>query len=289
MVKKSLIHCIMKKNQCGDEKVVKKKKGKSDILIGGLDFDSWISKPSGALTGMPEDTTLKYGTKLVAFLDLLGISDQIIKKINGQETEIISKMNAIKDIVGFEIKNNAIDMLYISDSFIFVCPEKLLLSLLDILANIQMRILIECQTMLRGALEYGSVIVQDDGKQIIGPAYIEAYIRQEKHAIYPRIIIGNSVMNLINRQLEKCKDKIIVSKDRETSIDYVNIYRTLDRTTDKDVATRLKREGIFNYLCNGYEEFDKIGNSSIRAKYAWTINYLRDKGVWSNEGQHNHW
>jgi len=107
-------------------------------------------------------------------------------------------MAKIKDIVEIEINaapmNEKMNMLYISDSFIFVCDEEALGPFLKALSYIQMRILVECKTMLRGALEYGDVIVQDSGKQIIGPAYIDAYLKQEHDAIFPRIIMGNSVL-----------------------------------------------------------------------------------------------
>ena len=53
--------------------------------------------------------------------------------------------------------------------------------------------------------------------------------------------------------------------------------------------TRLRREGIYEYLISEYESYNEKNNSSVRAKYAWTINYLKDKGVWSNEKRYNNW
>ena len=141
-------------------------------------------------------------------------------------------MEKIKDIVDKEVKsinNGKIDMLYISDSFIFACDKEVLPLFLKVLSNIQMRILVECKTMLRGAVEYGDVIIRDSGKQIIGPAYINAYLNQEKYAIFPRIILSNSVVNLISEF-----DKTLVSQDREYSLDYFDVYleckmRVLDK------------------------------------------------------------
>lgn len=212
--------------------------------------------------------------------------------MNGNENIIISKMTKIKEIVEIEIEDSPISdkmsMLYISDSFIFVCEQDALANFLALLSNIQMRVLVECKTMLRGALEYGDVIVQDNGKQIIGPAYIDAYLKQEHDAIFPRIIIGNSVLKLINADEEQY-EKIVVSQDRETSLDYIDVYMTLEHLTKKDIVTRLRREGIYDYLFSTYELYNQKNNSSVRAKYAWTINYLRDKGVWSNEKRYNNW
>jgi len=268
-----------------------KKSAKKDMTINGLDFDKWIEEPDAVDTNIDE-TTLKYEKKLVAFLDLLGITKEIRTKINGTENEIISKMSKVKDIVEIEINaapmSEKMSMLYISDSFIFVCEPDALPSFLQVLSNIQMRILVESKTMLRGALEYGDVIVQDNGKQIIGPAYIDAYLKQEHDAIFPRIIVGNSVLEIINLNLNQY-DKVVISQDREISLDYIDVYMTLENKTKSDIITRLRREGIFDYLCNEYKKHNKQNNSSVRAKYAWTINYLKEKGVWSNAKQHNCW
>lgn len=277
----------------GDENEVSKKNEiKDEILINGLDVEAWIEGPLEDTGPSIEETTLKYDKKLVAFLDLLGITSKIQTLKNGAEKEIISTMEKIKSIVDSELKSapesSKINMLYISDSFIFVCDKELLPYFLRILSNIQMRILVECHTMLRGALEYGDVIIRDEGKQIIGPAYIEAYLKQEHHAIFPRIIIGNSVVLLINSSVE-VYDKIIVSRDRETSLDYVDVYMEIEKKNKKEITTRLRREGIYDYLCKGYKEFNEQNNSSVRAKYAWTINYLKEKGVWSNATQYNYW
>jgi len=261
------------------------------ILINELDFDKWIEEPDD-FPRVEDEPPLKYEKKLVAFLDLLGIASEIRSKVNGTESEIIAKMTKIKDIVEIEINaapmNEQMTMLYISDSFIFVCEQEALASFLQVLSNIQTRILVECKTMLRGALEYGDVIVQDDGKQIIGPAYIDAYLKQECDAIFPRIIIGNSVLEIISSQLDQY-DKIVISQDREFSLDYIDVYMALENKTLEDIALRLKREGIFDHLCNEYKRYHEEGNSSIRAKYAWTINYLKEKGVWSSAKQHHCW
>ena len=197
-------------------------------------------------------------------------------------------MLKIKEIVEREIRDVEITMLYISDSFIFVCEPTVLPVFLKTLANIQMRVLVECKTMLRGAVEFGDVIIEDDGRQIIGPAYIDAYIKQEKHAIFPRIILGNSVMKLID-EMHGGSEPLVVSQDREFSLDYLDVYMEIEQKSKRDLQTRFRREGIYDYLLNAYMENNAKENPSVRAKYAWTINYLKEKGVWPNAAKYNHW
>lgn len=266
-----------------------KKSTKTDksILIGGQNIDEWIDEESKSSEEKIE-STLKYEKKIVAFLDLLGITAEVQSKVNGQEDEIISKLEKIKDIVEKEAVRESIHkeitMLYISDSFIFVCDKATLSYFLKVLSTIQMRILLECQTMLRGAVEYGDVIIRDQGKQIIGPAYINAYLSQEKYAIFPRIIIGNSVIELIAES-----DKTLVSQDREYSLDYLDVYRECENKSIDQMITKLRREGLFDYLIQEYKKYNKLNKISIKSKYAWTINYLKEKGVWPDAKQYNCW
>jgi len=253
------------------------------MLINGHDIDEWIEEPI-TTESVPYDSEPKYEKKVVAYLDLLGITREIRNKINGDEYEIISKLSKIKNIVEKEITpmNENVDMLYISDTFIFVCDVEVIERFLDMLSSVQMRILVECKTLLRGAIEYGDVSVQDEGKQIIGPAYIDAYLKQEKNAVFPRIIMSNSVLAKIGQY-----GKLVVSQDRESSLDYIDVYR--GKKTKNELITHLRREGIFKYLRDGYQNFDKQNESSIRSKYAWTINYLREKGVWPDEREYHCW
>jgi len=268
-----------------------KKVNKKELLVNGLDIDKWIEE-TDATDIVPDESLLKYEIKLVAYLDLLGITQEIRNNVNGKETEIISKMSKIKNIVEIEINtapmNEKMTMLYISDTFIFVCEPEAIRQFLQVLSNIQMRILVESKTMLRGALECGDVIVQDNGKQIIGPAFIDAYVKQERHAIFPRIIIGNSALEIINAQLGQYRE-VVISQDREVSLDYIAVYMTLESKSINDITTRLRREGVFDHLSNGYKKYNKENCSSIRSKYAWTINYLKEKGVWPNEKQYICW
>lgn len=264
----------------------------SEIKIGGKDFECWLQDSSDEDIHDQEEENLKYDQKLVAFLDLLGITDRIQKERNGQESSIISTMNTIRGIVEIESQNckdiDDLNMLYLSDSFIFSCSCDRLLPFLQMLSNIQMRILMECRTLLRGAVEYGDVTIQDDGKQIIGPAYIDAYLKQEKHAIYPRIIVGKSIIDLIEEKNIQ-STQFFVSRDREYSLDYLQVFQTSEKKNQSELITKLRREGIFDFLISMFTKFSTENKFSERAKYAWTISYFQDKGVWSDDKKHHCW
>ena len=255
-----------------------------NLKIADIDIDDWIDKDESlsVLEESATETTLKYSKKIVAFLDLLGITDLVKNNTGGDEADVIAKMSSIKHIVDYELEQieEEIIMLYISDSFIFVAEPDIVTYVLKVLSVIQTRILIEQHILLRGAIEYGDVIIQDLGKQIIGPAYIDAYTNQEHNAIYPRIILGQSIIDLINDSSDK---RLIQSYDGLYSLDYIDVYMEMNKETKVKISTRLRREHVFSFLNEMYIKYLNADKISIYTKYAWTINYLKEKEVWENE------
>lgn len=257
------------------------------MTIANLDIDSWIGKSDEEIDSLEsegndeDESTLKYSTKIVAFLDLLGITNSVRTLKNGRESDIIKKMTSIKNIVEYELEHihEDITMLHISDSFIFVSDTDILGHMLKVLATIQTRVLIEEHTMLRGAVECGDVIVKDEGKQIIGPAYIDAYENQEHNAIYPRIILGQSIIKMLSKE-----EKLVNSNDGQCSLDYLDIYMEMSEQSKTKIKTKLRREKVYSYLNDEYEKNHIDDKISVYTKYAWTINYLKEKGLW-NDGK----
>ena len=150
-----------------------------------------------------------------------------------------------------------------SDSFIFVCKIEFLKDLIEVLAAIQNYILIKEKMLLRGALDYGKLYVHKEKNSIIGPAFISAFKCQENNAIYPRIIICNSIKDLVDYKDDSVKKYIC--HDKEEIIDYI------DFSLDCDV---LEKE-VFIFLEKKYT--DNKNNLNIRQKYGWMKNYLEAK------------
>lgn len=226
----------------------------------------------------------KYEDKVIAFLDLLGVTNQIKEsaKDDQDESELIRKMKDIKaTFARFFDGVESMQALYVSDSLICSCDIEHLTLAMENLATFQWTVLTEFRTLLRGAVEYGKVYVDDEGTQIIGPAYLDAYNRQEHDAIFPRVIIGETILTDIkdkDKIYESIKDKIFKSEDGESFIDYLE-YR-LQLNGRDEVKKQLCERGIYNYLTSNYDVYNKTPQLRIRSKYAWTINYIIEKGVW---------
>ncbi|MGD0283795.1 MAG: hypothetical protein ABSB95_15720 [Dissulfurispiraceae bacterium] len=127
--------------------------------IAGISYDEWLGP--GEPAHIKEIN--KYSNKLIAYLDVLGIKNLIDRHRNNDEHLAIDKIEQIRKIVedstALVKKTDYIDYLQISDSFVFVCDPGTIILLIELLSTIQMRIISECEFLLRGAITIGDAIV----------------------------------------------------------------------------------------------------------------------------------
>ena len=254
--------------------------------IAGMDIDQWIDSPKIS-PGRGIYKKEKYEILLIAFLDVLGIKNLILYKYGkNNEYIVIDKIEKMRRIVE-DVTNTMnlkykIDYLNISDSFVFTCEPKILSELMIMLAKVQFFILLECNQLLRGAVTIGEAIMNDRG--IIGPAYIRAYLIQEKYSIYPRIIIDNCVKKEILKS-KVLKDSISIDTDKECYLNYIKIFMNNAQRKDSDIIEMFMSEGLFKYVKEKYDEFntDNEEDHNIKQKYGWTIEYFKRMGVWIDD------
>ncbi len=253
-------------------------------IIAGISFDEWLKEPSiKRVKPSRIKEVKKYSNQLIAFIDILGIKDLIEKHRNNDEHIAIDKIREIRKIVETSTeRHDSIDYLQISDSFVFVCDPKTVIPLIELLSTIQLRIITECQFLLRGAITIGDAIVEEGGKFIVGPAYIKAYQLQDNDAIYPRIIVDRSVTNAIKKSAHSVKGYLNRDSDREFFVDYIKIYIQKESLSKAKIKSRLRREKTFDYLKDNFKENYKEERHSISQKYGWTIQYYRKLEVWEN-------
>lgn len=252
--------------------------------IAGISYDDFLTVTPSEPVPKYEEVE-KYKNKLIAFLDVLAIKKLIFDNINGKEHIAIKKIRKINKIVDDSTKilnSEDIDYLHISDSFVFVCNPKSIISLIKLLAIIQIRIITECCFLLRGAVTLGDVLISDNGKFIVGPAYIQAYLMQEDNAIYPRIIVCKNTINEINKDKNQFKQLLKQDSDKEYFIDYIKVFMALESVKKQDITIRLGRENIYNHLEHNFKKYYNKEDHKISQKYGWTIQYYKQVGVWKD-------
>ncbi|MFA5179740.1 MAG: hypothetical protein WC405_00340 [Syntrophales bacterium] len=252
--------------------------------IAGLDYDEWLEK-----TGKEAAPRIKkkYSRSLIAFLDVLGIKKLISDHPGGQEHVAIDKIEEMRRIVEMSVAvlkdRDEFYYLQISDSFVFLCRPTDIVILVELLSTIQTRIIHECNFLLRGAVTVGDAIIREDGKFIIGPAYIQAYQLQENDALYPRIIVDKSAITAITKAKMAIHDYLKEDADKEYFVDYIRVYMAHEELKPADMRIRLKRDSTFDYLKKGYKEYYDKENHNIAQKYGWTMEYYKGLKVWEEE------
>ena len=252
--------------------------------LAGKTYDVWLRKTKKEPA--PVKDLKKYSNKLIAFLDVLGIKDLIEKHRDGNEHKAIDKIEKIRKIVETSTniikRSENIEYLHISDSFVFVSDPKAIILLIELLTTIQIRIIIECKLLLRGAITISDAISREYGKFIVGPAYIQAYQLQENDAIYPRIIVDKSITKAIKRNACPITRYLRRDLDKEFFVDYIKIYMQKESLSKQKIKSRLRRENIFKHLKDCFKNNYQNENHNISQKYGWTIQYYKKLEVWEN-------
>ncbi len=252
--------------------------------IAGLGYDEWLEKTGKEAA--PKVKT-KYSRSLIAFLDVLGIKKLISDHTGGREHVAIDKIEEMRRIVETSVKvledKDEFYYLHISDSFVFLCRPEDIIILVELLAIIQTRIIHECNFLLRGAVTVGDAIIREDGKFIIGPAYIQAYQLQENDAVYPRIIVDASVIKAIAKAKKSIHDYLKEDSDKEYFVDYIRVYMAREGLKPADMRIRLKRDSLFEYLKECYQEHHAKEDHNIAQKYGWTMEYCKALKVWEEK------
>jgi len=256
----------------------------SEKRIAGILYDEWLDKAEKK--AQPIFPERKYSSNLIAFVDVLGIKKLIADHTSGNEDVAIDKIEEMRKIVDtsselIEDKNN-FNYLHISDSFVFICKPDSIILLIELLSTIQTRIIQECKFLLRGAVTMGDAIVREEGKFIIGPAYIKAYQLQEKDAIYPRIIVDKSAVKAIEKKKESVEKYLKRDADKEWFIDYIKVCMARDSLSAADMRIRLKRDRIFDHISRNFKDQYEQANHNIAQKYGWTMQYCKALGVWED-------
>lgn len=149
-----------------------------------------------------------YENRIVLFLDILGfkkiIEETVEKENDSSGKEIIEKtsflietINEMTKVASLTPKETTKNVTQFSDSIVIsfkADDEKEIPSLFH---NLQRLIaqLIAREILCRGAISYGKLYHKDN--LIFGPALVDAYETESQAALYPRVILDKSVLDIM--------------------------------------------------------------------------------------------
>lgn len=224
----------------------------------------------------------EYNEKLVAWVDILGMTDLMKDKKHDAE-EILTILSEVQQIVENEcaklIKSQKLDLLHISDGFLIVTDLRQINRLCEILSNVQWRTLIYSRMLIRGALTVGRVRVE--GRLFIGPAIIDAYKYERENAIYPRIIF----LNEVEKRISKESIKFGYIEEDQDKVKYLNFIKhnfEFRKLSEKILDQLLTTEGVKQTLNKEYTrlmDYSDSEHKKIAQKYGWLISKFAYHGI----------
>jgi hypothetical protein len=219
----------------------------------------------------------EYEEKLLAWLDVLGMSKKIVESglvDTGAEnivTDIGRLRNCVENSCAKLRRENLLDYIQLNDGFVIVSELSCIDELCEILCEIQWKVLVELKLPVRGALTAGQVTVSDDPKVIIGPAFIAAHTMEEKVAIFPRILFSDEIFKAIDKKEVKF---LYIAEDAD-NLKYLDFFKyELELEGNlKNFDNKLKVFGIKQLVKESYDN-NIFHDKNLAQKYGWIINKL---------------
>lgn len=227
---------------------------------------------------------MTYEKRIVAFLDILGFSNYIEKETvekNNQEFQIvrytnlkslleddfcISKSQTPKQIQKKNRCFNNTQVTMFSDSVVIskLFEENNLENAIDCLLSDLYNVLYNgyyYKFVFRGGITCGDMIHSDE--YMFGPAFNKAYHLEQK-AIYPRIIIDDDFVKIINEKIKNIDVKKYINEDFDGCY-YIEPFLGLD----KRFKTEQSKKKIIQSAKNLVEQGLKSNSSDVANKYIW--------------------
>lgn len=232
-----------------------------------------------------KEGTLLFRKSFCAYLDILGFSNKINKKdlsffskyleVLGSELKYIEGRHDLSGNAGrkqFELK-------IFTDNFVFGHPwydeygESELGNIFEVLAHIQFTF-IRSKIFVRGAISVSDLYM--DENIVLGPALIDSYELETNKAIYPRIILSDSVVEIVKKHIGYYADHASSPQNTDYLIDIDGLYfiNYLSILLEPKELLKARLKEIMEHK-EIVEEclLENIDNYKIFEKYSWVAKY----------------
>lgn len=242
-----------------------------------------------------------YSEYYVAFLDVLGFKKLVLSSRKEDKKKIEEYFQLIEEVTEYlkKIKIKAereLGSIIISDSVILSVPvgesitEKVdnLRNLCVAVGKIQFALALK-NIWLRGAISSGQAYFNPTDNQVVGPAYVGAYLLEGTQAKYPRVILDNKIIKeLESDSAQEFIDKI--NDKKNGGLKFNNWSKEvlfkwqhndfLKKNLNKDVPLFIDylhpvfdNQTDFGRIISNLEKSMYSGND-IYPKFRWIVDYL---------------
>lgn len=208
----------------------------------------------------------------VAFIDLLGVSQKIESKSQWGLDSIWLFYQHIKNEI---LKYNNTKIRIFSDN-ILICeeidennPQQAIKNVLDFIQVIEESQLLLGSMFVRGGFTIGDLHFEENF--VYGEALLKAYELESKHAIYPRVVIDKSVIEIVGL----VKTSIELDKDNQYFCNFLQVLINRRKSMYETKLSRFRGNILTNIKSNNT-------NPNVINKMEWMVNYYNSICVKNN-------
>lgn len=234
---------------------------------------------------------MKYENRIIAYIDILGFKDILDATVDSRGNDVGKQIDRILDAYRlirktwdlddtvFNKKPDEYDEQYDGDKTVTIFSDTIVVSFLQETESQVYLTLWELRWMImnlanrgilcRGAVSYGKLI--HDRNKIFGPSLVNAYVAESRAALYPRVIVGQEILNLAGKygshapeeEIEFVKELLAKDSDGMYYIEYLTSVQS--EFDNWDVEYSIYLHTIRELIENGL----KSQKPDIRIKLMW--------------------
>lgn len=229
-----------------------------------------------------------YENRVVLFLDILGFKNIIKDTVDNFGNENEEKIELLKHLIlsmrskfrSFKSEySNAKMVTQFSDSIVvsFIIDEDEISNLFSVIQKLLVHF-VNNRVICRGAISYGKII--HTNTILFGPALVDAYETETKAALYPRVILDKSILEIVFNE-ERNKNKLfdgapfaieaLINKFLNQDTDdkyYIDYFITPFKIKSNIQDKILYNENLRNIIIDGL----KHEAPDLKVKYCWMKN-----------------
>lgn len=231
----------------------------------------------------------KYENRIVLFLDILDFKNIIEKRtLQLQDTKLEDNSQGITELynclsiirehlnIGAQLDNSK-RITQFSDSIVISFSVKEKGEIFNLVSDIHFLVkrFIKHKILCRGGIAYGKLI--HDDKFVFGPGLISAYLAESKAAMYPRIIMDNTILKFASKypdnefnsgDWEVGAIETMLSKDTDDMY-YIDYF---EKAKSDNFPQDTTEEAYYQGLKEIIETNIKNPLPDIKVKYGWMRN-----------------
>ncbi|MGM0789881.1 MAG: hypothetical protein ACQEUD_07290 [Bacillota bacterium] len=222
------------------------------------------------------DLNCKYEKKILVFFDVLGFKDMVLRKYKDKPEQIKEILNTMHVLSSPSYTS---ELIIFSDSVINILEikpnysehEQTFADYLNVIFNdiatIQVNMFGLYGVLIRGSIVIGDIYYEGENNLLFGPALVDAYELESKYCIYPRFLIGKSIVDKISEA-----EWLGVTEDVDGHY-YIDVFKWL-------VKLEPEKQHLLTLKSKIEEEINMLGdkpNLGVLSKYSWFLNKIKDR------------